>query len=146
MKTYNILGCQTFDYFYDLEEKNHGTQQIILPNYVVRMNGIKNKSWGEPYNKLYGFFIYYEELFRKSLFCALYNFIKETNLQSEFFQNIRSGKKEYVYKCVSLLEPEMNECVTTRYWGTHELRTMLEEGIDVILPDLYYFLKTLSRN
>lgn len=101
--TKNIKGCNetaepflhAFDYLYDAESKSY--QQIIAPDYVLTLNdSAVNYNEVDPYDIVdinvtaYGFYIMYEQLFKKMCAIVCYDFLKKNKILEQYMSCVHS--------------------------------------------------------
>tara|TARA_B100000035_G_C21024916_1_gene565750 strand:- start:1812 stop:2315 length:504 start_codon:yes stop_codon:yes gene_type:complete len=166
MSDMHFIGDNThvFDYLYDVIDYKSGIQQIIQPEYVLRLSNVGIKEtcavtdeleavYGWYFNECaapsktscYGFFVLYPELFEKALFVILYNYIRENKLE---YVVIDMPKTQYGYVTlsditgISLYEPSPQGRL---YTSNGNLESQLSTHVDNILDDLVSLLKTIKR-
>jgi hypothetical protein len=166
MSDMHFVGDDThvFDYLYDVIDHKSGIQQVMQPEYVLRLSNLGITGVGATTDELkavygwdfskcaarnktscYGFFVLYPDLFEKALFVILYNYIRENNLEYVF---IDMPKTHYGYVTLSdiigigLYEPSRKEQV---YFSNSTLESQLSTHINNIRDDLTSLLKTIKR-
>ena len=166
MSDMQFIGDNThvFDYLYDVIDYKSGIQQIIQPEYVLRLSNVGitetcattdelEAVYGWDFSKCaapsktscYGFFVLYPDLFEKALFVILYNYIRDNNLEYVF---IDMPKTHYGYVTLSdiagiaLYETSPQEQL---YISNGNLASQLSTHIDNIRDDLTSLLKTIKR-